>query len=233
MIAVIILFQLRTGLLVRLTVGLGKTPDGLFEILVQFRLGNAAQVVIAMVHRNVVQVVEVAEYAHLPELRNPCQKSELDVAVTTFQCSVETLESVAVLFLKLFVAYCLQHRLVVFIHEYHHIPARLFLRTADDALKTHRKTPFSFPSPVFIFPQFQSTGQFFIQHLGRIIFFSIQIQMQHRIFLPVLFQILDCQSVEQVLPALEIRLQGTHQQALAESAGTGQEIIGSCGNQLV
>ena len=63
------------------------------------------------------------------------------------------------------------------------------------------------------------------QILGFAVRLAAQIQMQYRVGIPVLFQIPDSQSTERLLFALEIGLQSRNQEALAETAGTAQEII--------
>ena len=48
--------------------------------------------------------------------------------------------------------------------------------------------------------------------------------MEHGVLVPVLFKAVDGESLEQVSPAQEIVFQGREQQALAEPAGTAQEV---------
>ena len=62
---------------------------------------------------------------------------------------------------------------------------------------------------------------------------SAQIQVQHRVLRPVLLKRRDSQSVEQLLPPLEIRLHSRDQQALAEPPRTAQEVVFPCSRQLV
>ena len=62
------------------------------------------------------------------------------------------------------------------------------------------------------------------QLLRCIIFLGIQIQMQHRILLPGLFQISYGQAFEQFTPALKIRLQRGKQKTLAETPRTAKKI---------
>ena len=57
--------------------------------------------------------------------------------------------------------------------------------------------------------------------------------MQYRVGVPVLFQILDGQTLKQRFFALEIGFQGRNQKALAETAGTAQEIIATCLDDVV
>ena len=78
--------------------------------------------------------------------------------------------------------------------------------------------------PILPFPNRHTRLQFLLQNtvLGEII--SIKINMEYRILRPISFQIVNSQSLEQILPSLEIAFEGGNQQALAETAGTAQEI---------
>ena len=52
--------------------------------------------------------------------------------------------------------------------------------------------------------------------------------MQHRIYCPILFQLLYGQSPEQVFLTKEIGFQRGNQQTLAEASGTAQKVNGIC-----
>ena len=63
----------------------GKTVQRLLEIFMYLCLRYAADVDITLVHGNVLQVVEVAEHAHLAELCHAREQGEADIAVLCLQ----------------------------------------------------------------------------------------------------------------------------------------------------
>jgi len=71
------------------------------------------------------------------------------------------------------------------------------------------------------------------QILSPVIGLPAQIQMQYRIFRPVLFQFLNSQTLKKLLLALEIGFHRRNQQAFAETARTAKEIIPACRGKLV
>ena len=71
------------------------------------------------------------------------------------------------------------------------------------------------------------------QGIGVLVLTCVQVEVQHRVFFPILLQLLHGQSFEQLLLALEIRFQRGDQQAFAEAAGTTQEIILAPRGQLM
>ncbi len=109
---------------------------------VQFLVGNAADVVVLPVHRDVVQTVQAAEHAQLAELRHTREHGETYVPVTGLQGAVKGLQCAAVLVLQSLVADGLQHGFVVFVHEDDHTMSRLLACTTDDASKTQRERYF-------------------------------------------------------------------------------------------
>ena len=66
-----------------------------------------------------------------------------------------------------------------------------------------------------------------------VVFLGVQIQMQHRIFLPLLLKTLYLKSFKQILLSPKICLQCAYQQALAETPRTVQEIIVPPRRQIV
>ena len=66
-----------------------------------------------------------------------------------------------------------------------------------------------------------------------VVFLSAQIQMQHRIVCPILFQLFDGQALEQSLFPLEVGFHGRNQEALAEAARAAQEVIFASGGESV
>ena len=62
---------------------------------------------------------------------------------------------------------------------------------------------------------------------------GVEVDVQHGILFPLGFQLADGQPFEELLPPLEVGLQGGDQQALAEPAGTAEEVVFAVIGQLV
>ena len=62
-------------------VELGKIGYALFEILMELGLSDAADGLIAMVHRDVSDVVQVAEHRDLAELCDTRQEAQLNIGI--------------------------------------------------------------------------------------------------------------------------------------------------------
>ena len=82
-------------------------------------------------HGNVLQIVEVAEHAYLAKPGNTRQHGQAQVTVGTLKHTVEGLQGIAELRLQFLVPYGLQHGLVIFVHQYHHISSGLLLGGTD------------------------------------------------------------------------------------------------------
>ena len=67
--------------------------------------------------------------------------------------------------------------------------------------------------------------QFLQQGIGTVVFPCIQVEMQDRIPLPLLFEAGNGKSVEKLFLSLKIRLKSTDKQAFPEPARAAQEIV--------
>ena len=89
--------------------------DAFIKIGVQVFFGDAADVRVTEVHRDVVEVVEAAEDAELAHLGNAGQEAETDFSVAGLHDAVEALQAATVGFPKRFIACRIQNRLVVLV----------------------------------------------------------------------------------------------------------------------
>ena len=110
--------------------------DVLFEIVRQFLFRDTADGGIFIIHGDVLQVVEVAEYADLAELRHAGQQGKADVGVFALQHAVEGLQLLAVGGQQFFVFECLQQGLVILVYQDHDVSPVLFGCFPDDASET-------------------------------------------------------------------------------------------------
>ena len=98
----------------------------------QLLFADAAYMAILRQHRNVYEVVQVAENAYLTELRHTGQEGKLDVGIARFQHPVEGLQRIAVLGLERIVADGLQQRFVVLVDKDDHRHACLLGSRLDN-----------------------------------------------------------------------------------------------------
>ena len=136
MIAVIAYFQFVAYFFVSHFLFTRQFVQFFFQIMMYLSFAYTAYFNITFIHRQIFQIIQGTEHAHFAELGNSRQQRKLYAAVHAFQRTVKGLQRVAKRLLQFLVANSLQHRLVVFIDQYHHTVARLFISPADDALET-------------------------------------------------------------------------------------------------
>ena len=129
----------------------------------------------------------------------------------------------------------IQNRFVVFINQYHCPSSGLLVRRAEylDKASSHVQ-PVGFGSQsVADFPIGYIILQPFFQHtrLGEV--GAVEVHMKHGIHIPVLFQLVYLQSLEQFLVPQEVVLQCGHQQTFPEASRAAQEVDFSFMCQLI
>ena len=136
MIAVVIVLQTGiTGLLAQ-AVGFSQRPDTGIKLGVQLALGNAANGYIPPVERNICQVVQITKHTYFAELCHAREECKTDVTVTRLQSTIKSFQLIAILRLQNFITDCLQHRLVVLIHQNDRAFARLLKGTTYHTFET-------------------------------------------------------------------------------------------------
>ena len=89
MIAVIALTQLWTKLFIIHLLSSRKFMHFRSEIIIQLLFANTAKTYVLIPHRDIIQIVQVTENAHLAKLRNPRQHTEPDAAIHRFQNAIK------------------------------------------------------------------------------------------------------------------------------------------------
>ena len=84
MVAVITFFQFGAYFFVSHFLSICQDIQVFFHVIVDFFFCDAAEFHVLFVHRNINQVIQVAEYTNLSKLGNACQESELDTSVLAF-----------------------------------------------------------------------------------------------------------------------------------------------------
>ena len=81
-------------------------------------------------------MVQIAEDAHLAELRHPGDEDKAQVLVIAFEGAEEALENRLVVLLQGVIFQNLQQRLVILVHQHHAAFAGLFLGCHQQGLET-------------------------------------------------------------------------------------------------
>ena len=95
--------------------GFGKFRHAAVKTSLEFLLRHTADVSELRVHGDVVQVIQPAEYAHLAEFGDICQKGEADEFVLALDDAVESLEFPAEFFHQIRGVHVVYDRLLIFI----------------------------------------------------------------------------------------------------------------------
>ena len=82
----------------------GQFADAVVKASMQLIFCDATDVGVGRKHRDVLQVVQIAEHTHLAELRYSGQECKLDVSIAGFQHPIERFQRIAIRRLQLFVA---------------------------------------------------------------------------------------------------------------------------------
>ena len=139
MIAVVKLLQLLASRYFIQVIHGAQGADVFGKERIEFLLRNTADCGIAIIHRDVVEIIQIAKDAYLAEFCYSGEKGELDVFVATLQDAVESFQGVAIIRLQRFVSDGLEERLVVFVDEDDHVAGGPFYGTTDNSLEAQRK----------------------------------------------------------------------------------------------
>ena len=236
MVAIVLQFESLSHFFGRTLVVVCHFRDGLREIAVYLLLGDTAERFVASVHADVLGLVEPAEHTHLREFGHPRQQDELQVCIGSFEHGVEGFQHVAVSVFQAGVHIeHVQNRFVVFINQYHGPSSGLLVRRAE-----HLDKPSSHVQPVGFGSQ--SVAGFPIRHVILQPFFqypclgevgAVEVYMKYGIHIPIFFQLVYLQSLEQFLVPQEIVFQCRYQQTFSEASRTAQKINASFLGKLV
>ena len=111
----------------------------------------------------------------------------------------------------------IQQGRIVLVEDDDGLQAYFFVQALDDFLEPCSRRAFCFHHAVLFLVVVQLAVQF-LNDLSDFVFVLARahVEMQDRILFPVLFQLGDGKTLEQVLPSLEVIRQGAAKQALAE-----------------
>ena len=204
------------------------------EIPFHLLLGDAAQGLIPCVHADILRLVESAEHAHLGEFRDSRQQHELQVVVRRLEYGVESPEHLPVPVLqrpaltahlnRVVRIHHVQQRLVVFVDEHNAPPPGGFVGLAQDLRKAAAHVQVPCRSTVDFFPSHHRGLNLPVQNASFREVAGIEVNVKYRVLQPVLFQSIDGQSLEQLVPSEEVVLDRGYEQTLPEPSRTAQKI---------
>ena len=188
MVPVVHLCQFSITLLFCKAVRCGKFPDAFRKTGVQVLFADTADVGILRQHGDVAKIVQSAEDAEFSDFGHTRKEAELDAAVHSFQDTVEPLQGLPVVFLKVGAVKVVDKGFVVFVDENHDRPAGFFISSFDSVLKPCIGLGVFRLHVIFRFNFVQMLVKRHVKILPGLICLSAQIDMQDRVFRPVMLQ---------------------------------------------
>ena len=127
----------------------------------------------------------------------------------------------------------IEQRFVIFVYEHHGTSARLLMRLLEDVQEA---VAIGFSKRVLAILQFLHAHKCFdggLQFMRLSEQLPIEVDMKYGVCVPLLFEGVDGETAEEFLASEEIVFESGHEQALAESARTAEEIDLSCCNEII
>ena len=244
MIAVVLLDQAFDHLLLVQSQGLCHVGHRFVELRYQFVLGNAANGIVLAVHADVHWLVKAAEHAHLRELGHAREQHKLQMRVGCLEGGVEALERFAVAILDKahfavhlhFVVrvHHVEQRLVVLVNQHHAAFARGVVHVCQQFTKPLAVGIICVRlKAILLFPTLDKPFHNALQGPGLSKVRAVKVHVKHRVALPVLFERIDGQSLEQFALPLKVVFERRHKQTLAKSPRATQKVGLSAFHELV
>ncbi len=126
-----------------------------------------------------------------------------------------------------------EQRRVILVDEHHHLLASLPVNRGYQVGQPVVDTVAVICDAKFSLFVFQLITKIFCQLLSLHMLAKAHVKVQHGISVPFLFKLINGKALKEVFPALEIALEGGHQQRLAEPAWAAQEEILAIGMRHV
>ena len=195
------------------------------EDRVEVRLGVAADGRVAWVEGDVGEVVEAGEHAHLRELADSREKGETDVRVTGLDGRIQPPQVVAVGAGDVGRVEGVQNRLVVLVDQHHHAPAGPCVQRAEQIAEPFGRRVVLHRDPGVLSRggQLRHRAGAHVPRLAEVS--AAEVEPHDGMAQRPVPAVVDVQSREQRLVALEQLLQGVQQQALAEAPRARQEPV--------
>ena len=158
------------------------------------------------------------------------------MGVGSLKHGVEGLENVAVAVFKL-AAHVehVEYRFVILVYQYHSAAACLGMRSLQNLYEPSAKVERVAVRhhAVFFLPVGNITVYTFLQNTGLREVGAVEVNMEHRINVPLLLHTVDGKTLEKILAAKVVVLQRRHKQTLSETARTAQEVDSALMREVV
>ena len=185
------------------------------------------------IQADALQVVEAREQAHLGEHADSGDEGEPDVAGAALDGPVEAAQIVAVCLRQLRGVERVQDRLVVLVHQYYDLPPGLGMQSAQQdaqAIRPAQSLPIGMHAGLPL-DEVQLRGDI-ARQVARLVVLAVKAETDYRMGLRPVPMLVDEKPPEQPFAACEQFVQRVQQQALAEAARSGEEIVAALAHQV-
>ena len=195
------------------------------EHRVQIRVGVTADRRVLRIQGDVGEIVQAREQTDLGELAHSGQECELDVRVRELDGRVQASQVIAVGPGDLRCVQCIQNRLVVLVHEHRDSLTGALVQRLQQVIEPLRPGDVLRCQARSALQRIQLRHQVPVQVSRCPIIAAAEIETQDRIANGPVPVAVNGKPLEQRLVALEQLLQRVEEQALAEAARTGEEVV--------
>ena len=108
----------------------------LHQVPIYLLIRQAAYGRIHPVARYIIQIIQIAEYTQLTELRYSCQQHKSEIAIHGFEYTIKSAKGVSKLVLQFDIIYSLMQRLIILIYQHNNQLPRLLVCTLYNACKS-------------------------------------------------------------------------------------------------
>ena len=226
MVTIVPLRQFAVAFINSHIVRFGQFRDAIVEVASEFRLRDPANVSVSIVHRDVVEVVQSAEYAHLAEFCHSGQECESDQRILAFHHAVKPLKFPPERLHQLWIVDAVDDRLLIFINKDDNTFPRFFVCGFNGSLESCREIIGFIVDSISYFPFMQRMIKVRVKIGCRSISASSEVQVKDGIRCPVLFKRFDIQPFEQFLLPTEVSLPSwtPADSSQTDAAGSGSSI---------
>ena len=233
MIAVVHPAELPVTLVLRYLILFGKFRNALVEVVFQLLFGYSAYIEVGLVHRDIFQIVQPAEDAHLPELRHAGEEYEANIFVFPFYHAVKPLQLAAHLLCQFLIVDIVDNRLLVFVDKKDHLLPRLLAGCVYHGIKPRGRVFKISDFPVFGFPFPQMKLNSVPQVSNGSILAPVQVEPEHGVCVPFLFELFHRKPFEEFLLAAEVRVHRGDKETLSEPSRAAEKIVFTCRSKAV
>ena len=197
------------------------------NIILQLLLRNTANRRVLSLHRNILQIVQLTEYAELGELVDSGNENEPQIRVETLDRAIEIPHYLPQGRKPDLVVHHIQQRCVIFINDQHSwfpgLGKRLFYQKLQPCVDIHLVQILTFTINSFIFSKFivELAQQLILVHvLG-----CGHVEMEDRVPRPFFLHISGLEPFEKFFLSFEVTTESRGQQGFTETTRTAQEHV--------